>query len=81
MTDIYRKTQTGKPVNEGEGNRTAGRNFDAAEALFAKSGKVQAKAREAERAVDGAEGPELAKAEAAGKAGPRHAAKPGPAKR
>jgi len=80
MKDIYRKTPTGAPVNEGEGNVTAGRNFDRAEEAFAKSGKVEQKAREAQEAVDGPEGPELAKAEAAGKAGPKHAAKPGPAK-
>ena len=75
MTDIYRKI--GARTNEGEGNRTAARNFNRAEALFAKSGKVEPKADEARQAIEGAEGPELAKAEAAGKAGPKHAAKQG----
>jgi hypothetical protein len=78
MTDIYRKI--GGRSNEGEGNRTAARNFNRAEAVFAKSGKVEPKAEQAKQAIEGAEGPELAKAEAAGKAGPKHDAKQGRAK-
>jgi hypothetical protein len=79
MTEIYRRV--GVRANEGEGNRTATHNFDRAEALFAKSGKVAPKASEARKAIDGAEGPELAKAEKAGKAGPAHTDTPPFAKR
>jgi hypothetical protein len=53
--------------NEGEGNKTAARAFNKAEERFAKSGKVEKKAREAQQAVDGPEGKELAEAEAIGK--------------
>ena len=57
--------------NEGEGNRTAARNFNEKQQAFAKSGKVEEKAQEARRAVDSAEGEELRQAELIGK---RHAA-------
>ena len=53
--------------NEGEGNKTAARHYNEAQADFAKSGKVEDKAREALEAVEGPEGKELEKAEAAGK--------------
>ncbi len=52
-----------KPVNpmpmQGEGDYEAARHFDAAQAAFAKSGKVEGKAREAAKALDGAEAPGL----------------------
>jgi hypothetical protein len=54
-------------ANEGEGNKTAARRYDEAQAGFAKSGKVAGKAREAREAIDGPEGKELEKAEAEGK--------------
>lgn len=44
---------------EGEGSYEGARKYQAAQHEFAKSGKVDAKAREAAEAVDGAEGPEL----------------------
>lgn len=50
---------------QGEGNYDAAKKFDDAQAAFAKSGKVDAKAREAADAVDGSEADEL---EAASKA-------------
>lgn len=56
--------------NEGEGNRTAAREFNEAEQRFARSGKVEEKAREAERAIAGKEGDALREAELVGK---RHA--------
>ena len=59
-------TAGGQP-NEGEGNKTAARRFNAEQERFAKSGKVEKKAREAQQAVDGEEGKELAQAEAIGK--------------
>jgi len=54
-------------ANEGEGNRTAARRYDEAVQRTVKSGTVAQKAREAEKALDGAEGASLAEAEAAGK--------------
>ena len=57
--------------NEGEGNRTAARRFNEAQQDFARSGKVEEKAKEAGRAVDGKEGDKLREAELVGK---RHAA-------
>jgi len=57
----------GAPKNEGEGNRTAAREYNKASEAFAKSGKVDKAAHDAERAVEGAEGEELRRAEEAGK--------------
>jgi hypothetical protein len=61
--------------NEGEGNRTAAREYNEAQHRFAESGKVDKKAREAERAMDGPERRDLEHAELIGK---RHAAKEDP---
>ena len=63
--------------NEGEGNKTAARQYNDAQHRFAESGQVKAKAREAEQALD-SEQRELERAEAVGK---RHAAKDPEAKR
>lgn len=41
---------------QGEGNYDAARKYDAEQAAFAKSGKVEAGAKAAERALDGPEG-------------------------
>jgi hypothetical protein len=65
-----RKEPGGVQPNEGEGSRTAAREYDRAAEKFAKSGKVEEKAREARDAVDSSEGPELERAEAEGR---RHA--------
>jgi phage repressor protein C with HTH and peptisase S24 domain len=56
--------------NEGEGNRTAAKQYNDAQKTFAESGKVDAAAQDAAKAVDGREGSEPHKAEEAGK---RHA--------
>ena len=53
--------------NEGEGSRTAARAYDDAATKFAHSGKVEPAARDAEKALDGPEKAELARAEAEGK--------------
>ncbi|MGH7033368.1 MAG: hypothetical protein ACREFL_06540 [Stellaceae bacterium] len=53
--------------NEGEGNRTAARAYDAAQRKFVAEGKVEEKAREAEEAFVGAEGDALRRAEDEGK--------------
>ena len=57
--------------NEGEGNRTAAREYNQAQQRFIKSGNVDQKAREAERDIRR----ELEHAEAIGK---RHAAEEDP---
>jgi len=53
--------------NEGEGNKTAARHYNEKTEEFAKSGKVEEKAREAAKALDGDKRAELEKAEREGK--------------
>jgi Fe-Mn family superoxide dismutase len=48
--------------NQGEGNKLAAQRYRRAQEMFAQSGKVDKKAREAAKAVDGKEGKELEKA-------------------
>lgn len=55
------------PQNEGEGNRTAAREYNEAQHRFVQSGKVDKKAREAERALDTPEKRAMGRAEAIGK--------------
>ena len=57
-------TETPKPEPDiqGEGNYDAARRYRKAQEAFARSGKVEQKAREAEDALDGPEGAELEKA-------------------
>ena len=62
MTDKQHKDQK----NEGEGNRTAARQYNEAQRRFVKSGKVGEKAKEAERAIRGKEGDRLREAELVG---------------
>jgi hypothetical protein len=62
--------------NEGEGNKTAARQYNDEQKRFAQSGKVEGKAREAEQALDGPEKDALKRAEEAGK---RHRAGEDPA--
>jgi hypothetical protein len=57
--------------NEGEGNRTAARNYNREQQNFVRTGKVEEKAHEAKEAVEGKEREELERAEAEGK---RHSA-------
>jgi hypothetical protein len=61
--------------NEGEGNRSAARAYDKAQQEFVRSGKVEEKAKEARKAVEGAEAGELKEAELVGK---RHVAEEDP---
>jgi hypothetical protein len=49
----------GKTGVQGEGDYASARKFDAEERSFVQSGQVEQKAREAEQALDGPEGPEL----------------------
>lgn len=48
--------------NEGEGNKTAARQFNREQSKFAHSGKVDQAARDAEQALDTAEGRDLGEA-------------------
>ena len=54
-------------ANEGEGNRTAARNYNQGVRDFEKTGQVEKKAREAADALDGLEAAQLKQAEQAGK--------------
>jgi hypothetical protein len=55
------------PVSEGEGSRTAAREFNAARTEFAPSAPVERKARAAKKAVEGAEGKALKRAARTGR--------------
>lgn len=61
------KSDRSSGPNEGEGNRTAARQFDADERKFVASGQVEKKAREAQEAFDGKDGDALRRAEEVGK--------------
>lgn len=64
-----------QPRNEGEGNRTAARNYNREQQNFVRKGKVGEKAHEAKEAVEGKEREELERAEAEGR---RHIAEEDP---
>jgi hypothetical protein len=53
--------------NEGEGNKTAAREYNRETTEFTKSGEVEGKAREAKQAMQGGEADEMRKAEREGK--------------
>ena len=57
----------GSQANEGEGNRTAAREYNKGVQDFMKTGQVEKKAREAADALDGPEATRLREAEEAGK--------------
>ena len=65
MQDKQNERKTGSR-NEGEGNKTAAREYNQAQRRFVESGKVDEKAREAENSLD-TEKSELERAEAIGK--------------
>ena len=67
MDDKSKHTDLSSSRNEGEGNKTAGRQYNEAQRRFAESGQVEDRAREAEKALEGTEKAELQKAEAIGK--------------
>ncbi|MCE9649828.1 MAG: hypothetical protein K8R18_09425 [Parvibaculum sp.] len=56
-----------KQKNEGEGNRTAAKEYNKGVQDFVKSGRVDEAAKSAERAVEGSEHDELEAAERKGK--------------
>jgi len=57
-----------KQRNEGEGNRTAAREYNRDTRDFIESGRVESAAQKAKQAVQGKEGEKLRQAEAEGKA-------------
>ena len=65
MQDKQNERKTGSR-NEGEGNKTAAREYNQAQRRFVESGKVDEKAREAEKSLN-TEKSELERAEAIGK--------------
>jgi hypothetical protein len=62
-----KQPQESTQQNEGEGNRTAAREYNEAQRRFVESGKVDKKAREAEHALDTPEKRTMERAEAVGK--------------
>jgi len=57
-----------QPTNEGEGSRTAAKQYNEATRKFVESGKVDKAAKEAEQAIEGDEAEELKRAEDEGRA-------------
>jgi hypothetical protein len=55
----------GEGENQGEGNRTAAREYNEAQKKFAESGKVDAAAKDAAKAVEGKEAEDLKRADQA----------------
>jgi hypothetical protein len=66
LEDVMDKRQP-EQKNEGEGNRTAAREYNKDTTAFTKSGKVGQKAQEAEAALRSAEADALRQAEEKGK--------------
>ncbi len=56
-----------QPKNEGEGSRTAAKQYNDATKKFVESGKVERAAKDAERAIEGDEAEELKRAEEKGR--------------
>lgn len=57
-----------QPTNEGEGSRTAAKQYNEATRKFVESGKVDKAAKDAEQAIEGEEAEELKRAEDEGRA-------------
>ena len=62
------RNRTPEQRNEGEGNRTAARQYNADQKQFVASGRAAIAAEEARKAVEGPEGDELRRAEEKGRA-------------
>jgi hypothetical protein len=58
--------------NEGEGNKTAAREYNREQKKFAESGKVKPAAEQAKRALEGEERQDLERAEREGESKARH---------
>ncbi len=70
QTKPQAQPKTAPQKNEGEGNHTAARRYDAAAEKTAKSGNVEQLAEKAKRALDGKEGDALRDAEIVASKGP-----------
>ncbi|HEY8126268.1 MAG TPA: hypothetical protein VIF88_12730 [Methylocystis sp.] len=57
-----------QPKNEGEGSRTAAKQYNEATRKFVESGKVDKAAKDAEEAIEGEEAEDLKRAEDEGRA-------------
>lgn len=66
-TSNNRVKETSSQQNEGEGNKTAARQYNEAQRQFVRSGKIDEQASAAEKALDSAERSELEHAELVGK--------------
>ena len=64
--------RSGHQPNEGEGNKTAAREYNEAQRRFVQSGNVEGKAREAANAMASPERAELERADAIGRQGGAH---------
>ena len=73
---VDKENPTSGSPNEGEGNKTAARQYNEAQQRFTQTGKVEEKARKAEKALDSPRKEMLRQAEAVGK---RHSAGEDPA--
>ena len=62
----------GKQKNEGEGNRTAAREYNKDTREFVESGKVEKSAQKARKAIESEEGSSLRRAEKEGLKKARH---------
>ncbi|WP_457798738.1 hypothetical protein [Methylocystis sp. S23] len=60
-------TKDTAPRNEGEGNRTAAKQYNEAQRKFVESGKVEPAAKDAEHALETNEAEELKRAEEEGR--------------
>ena len=67
MDEKSKHTDLSSSRNEGEGNKTAGRQYNEAQRRFVEFGQGEDKAREAEKALGGPEKAKLQKAETIGK--------------
>jgi hypothetical protein len=78
MEDSMDKSASKKPTNatqganEGEGSRTAARDYNQRTERFIQSGKVDESAKKAERAIEGDERRTLSEAEKAGRSHAKH---------
>jgi hypothetical protein len=62
----------GQPVNEGEGSRSAARDYNQRTDAFIRSGKVEESAKKAEKAIESDERKELSDAEKIGRSHAKH---------
>jgi hypothetical protein len=77
MKKARAKAAPPRQANEGEGSRTAARHYNAGVRQTVRSGHIDEKGRQAARALEGPEGPELRKAEEEAKHHLNHVVKNG----